>query len=474
MKKLLRNLQEAILSAGWKIRLCVLLCLLLPLIAALLSDYWLATTTSYNNRIAATRERVLALRDLQNLILNAESSQRGFLVNGELQYQMSYDLVRPRISQLSAALLERYNKVLDAPDSRSSKQVQQLSLQLGEKLSEMDISVGYAREGKLERARELLNTNRGFELASQIERHITALLHEETLDWNAQLEQRAKVQAVVRTTSFYLWGILLVLEIWLVLMLSGQIARRYRQAKAIAGRHHELHGKVLRQTQALQDVAMEYQLGIEREQAKLARELHDELGSILTATKMDVSWVQREIRNSHPEVSEKLKRTLINLDQGIQFKRRIVQELHPSLLASFGLVASIRSLAEEAAQRCGWALTLTLPDDDVQVNDLLALITYRIVQETLNNAAKYAKASKLSISLLIDHEHLKLEIEDNGVGVDLDALPANTHGLQGIRYRVNAIGGKINFTSRPGEGLFTLALLPSRPGKETPPSVAIP
>ncbi|GGP27344.1 CHASE3 domain-containing protein [Silvimonas amylolytica] len=460
MKKMLRNLPGMLMALGWRLQAGLAFAVLLPVLAAFLSDTWIGQAEEDNVGIVATHQRILAFQDLQSLLLEAESAQRGFLVNGDLQYQMAYDQTVPKIRQLSGQLVDRYAEVQPNSPPRDARKVQQLSVEIGEKLAEMDIGVSYARSGDLERGRELVNTNRGFELAASISRHIDELLANEHRILGEERAARQRVVLYVRLAVAAAWILVLILNLGLLLMFASLLAQKSRQARDMAQRHAVLDARIHEKTSALTALSMDYQMGVERERAKLARELHDELGSILTATKMDISWVQREIKDQYPNIFEKLKRTLRNLDQGIQFKRRVVQELHPSLLSTFGLIASIRSLAEDAAQRSNWQMELALPDDETKIDETLSLIIYRIVQESLSNAAKYANASKVGISLMVDDEHMKLEIEDNGVGCNLDNLPGDTHGLQGIRHRATAIGGKLEFRSEPGKGLYTRVLLP--------------
>ncbi len=120
----------------------------------------------------------------------------------------------------------------------------------------------------------------------------------------------------------------------------------------------------------------------------------------------------------------------------------------------------MKNFVESAAERNEWSLQLSLPDESTPLSEALGLIAYRIVQETLNNASKYAMASQVSVSIIVDFKYLKLEIEDNGVGMDISNMGAETHGLTGMRHRVQAIGGQLEILSKPGEGVFTRALLP--------------
>ena len=216
----------------------------------------------------------------------------------------------------------------------------------------------------------------------------------------------------------------------------------------------------LQQTKLLRSLALDYQADVERERQKLSRELHDELGSIFTATKMDIAWVIKKVTASAPDIAEKLKKTSSYVDQGIQFQRHIVQELHPAMLTTFGFWPALNSLITDAAERNQWQLTLTLPDENIKLNETISLVAYRIVQETLNNANKYAKATAVSVDIIVDEKHLKLEIQDNGVGIGTQPEKETSHGLAGMRHRVLAIGGHFEISSEPGKGVFTRALIP--------------
>jgi signal transduction histidine kinase len=231
-----------------------------------------------------------------------------------------------------------------------------------------------------------------------------------------------------------------------------------QQQLADENKRHEEHA--IQQSKLLRSLALDYQADVERERHQLARELHDELGSILTASKMDISWVIKSIKDSHPEIADKLKKTNSYLDQGINFKRQVVQDLHPSMISSFGFWPALQALIDDAVDRNNWALTLTLPDETTVLNETISLVAYRIVQETLNNCNKYAKATQISIHMIHDDHHLKIEIQDNGVGIDMNEVNHKTHGLSGMRHRVLAIGGHFEIDSSPGNGVLTRVMLP--------------
>jgi signal transduction histidine kinase len=188
----------------------------------------------------------------------------------------------------------------------------------------------------------------------------------------------------------------------------------------------------------------------EEEKAAFARELHDALGSNLTAVDIDVKWVEKRLREREPELSERLRRAIGVLEQSVEIKRNVIEALRPSLLDMLGLATALEALCEEFTRRTG---VDCIPDLDQQLPDLppdVSIALYRVVQEALANVEKYARASVVRVSVQSEAEHLRLVIEDDGVGIPDDALghPAS-HGLVGMRERLRVLGG--TFEIRRGE-----------------------
>jgi signal transduction histidine kinase len=237
----------------------------------------------------------------------------------------------------------------------------------------------------------------------------------------------------------------IVLFILLFRNLGIQINRQTRVQRQLITQQGELDQLVTERTRQLEALGWHLQAVSENEKTQLARELHDELGAILTASKMDVAWASRKLKNSEPAIAEKLDRALVNLDQGIALKRRIIEDMRPTVLANFGLVTALRTLADEAAQRNNWMLDLRLPEDDIQLDEPTEIALFRVAQESLTNAAKYARASRVSIGLQVDTAQVALSISDNGVGITpADLKRTHTHGLLGMRQRVAAHGGQFD------------------------------
>lgn len=242
----------------------------------------------------------------------------------------------------------------------------------------------------------------------------------------------------------------IVLFILLFRNLGIQIERQARVQRQLITQQEELDQLVDERTRQLEALGWHLQAVSENEKTQLARELHDELGAILTASRMDVAWANRRLREREPEIADKLARALATLDEGIALKRRIIEDMRPTVLSNFGLVTALRTLADEAAQRNGWTLDLHLPDDDVKLDEQIEIALFRVAQESLTNAAKYARASRLTIRLDVGEQHVELDLADNGIGIlPGDLKRTHTHGLLGMRQRVAARGGR--FDIRRGE-----------------------
>ncbi|SEK05058.1 Signal transduction histidine kinase [Paraburkholderia diazotrophica] len=253
----------------------------------------------------------------------------------------------------------------------------------------------------------------------------------------------------------------IVLFILLFRNLGIQIDSQARAQKQLITQQEELDQLVNERTRQLEALGWHLQAVSENEKTQLARELHDELGAILTASKMDVAWARRKLQDADPVIAEKLARALATLDQGIALKRRIIEDMRPTVLANFGLVTALRTLGDEAAQRNGWLLDLQLPADDIQLDEQTEIALFRVAQESLTNAAKYARATQVTIALTAGDGEVSLHIADNGIGIlPADLKRTHTHGLMGMRQRVAARGGRFDIRRGDLRGTDIRVVLP--------------
>jgi PAS domain S-box-containing protein len=201
----------------------------------------------------------------------------------------------------------------------------------------------------------------------------------------------------------------------------------------------------------------------EDERTQIAREVHDELGQALTALKMDIAWVQRRINTgqANGSVVEKLGEMARSSDAIIQAVRRISAELRPGILDDVGLAAAIEWQLEEFARRTGVGASLNATLGDVVLARELATAVFRIFQEALTNVARHAGATAVVVRLDLVRGLVKLEVEDDGVGIRDDADKTSL-GLIGMRERARRLGGACEIRRVEPKGTLVAVSVPLR------------
>lgn len=439
--------------------------LLIIMVSVILSDNWIASINKQSAEIAEIRDNITTLHELKTNLYRAESAQRGYLFTRRSAYIAPFDeaLVdaRANIAKLESSI-DLIDIRTDENNDRKRKLdwLKSISANLEAKAAEMKVTIALAKSGKTLEAKQVVNLNGGVDATKEFMLFANTLIHNQNEHLDVLIEKRHKTVALARASVIIGALVLIVLVTLVIKQLLGEIAVKSQLQRRVLKENEIYEEKLQQQTKLLRSLALDYQADVERERQKLSRELHDELGSIFTATKMDIAWAIKKMKGMAPDIVAKLTKTSSYVDQGIQYQRRIVQELHPSMLTTFGFWPALQSLISDAAERNQWQLNLNLPDENTKLNETISLVAYRIVQETLNNANKYAKATAISVDAMVDAQHLKLEIEDNGVGMDINALDGNTHGLSGMRHRVLAIGGRFEMQSEPGKGVQVRVLIP--------------
>jgi signal transduction histidine kinase len=215
----------------------------------------------------------------------------------------------------------------------------------------------------------------------------------------------------------------------------------------------------------LRDLTDYLQTAREEERAHIAREIHDELGQMLTALKMDLSWLAKRLPADVRELEMKAEAMSDLIDDTIQTVRRVATELRPGLLDDLGLVAALEWQAQEFEQRTGIECALHLGDEDVRLDRDRTTAVFRIFQETLTNVARHAEATELSVTLSEDPGGLILAVEDNGKGISEDlATNPKSLGLIGMRERARALGGDVTFQGVANLGTTVTVRIPRTGG----------
>jgi signal transduction histidine kinase len=211
----------------------------------------------------------------------------------------------------------------------------------------------------------------------------------------------------------------------------------------------------------LSELATHLQDSAEAERSVLAKELHDELGGLITAAKMDMAWLSTRIGASlDPASDEKFRSVVQMLNQAMTLKRRVVESLRPSLLDHFGLPVALRSHLDENCARAGVEYVATLPDETLDLAPATQLALFRIVQEALAGLLKRGTAKHVELVIEVTGEGYSMLVGDDGAGFDA----AMERAWIGMRHRIQSAGGTLEVETLPGgQGNRIRAYVPRSP-----------
>jgi signal transduction histidine kinase len=226
------------------------------------------------------------------------------------------------------------------------------------------------------------------------------------------------------------------------------------QAKGV-----RLEAEVAERTAQLTALTRYLQNAREDERNRLARNLHDDLGALLTSAKLDAARIKSRLAATAPEALELLAHLVGTLNNSIALGRRIIEDLRPSALSNLGLVPTLEILAREFTDQSGIPVHCTL--EPVHLEPNAALMVYRLVQEAFTNITKYAAARQVWVNLQTVGGQVTASVRDDGVGFDTTLQRNSAYGLMGMRFRVEAEGGVLVMTSAPGAGTLIQATLPA-------------
>ena len=216
-----------------------------------------------------------------------------------------------------------------------------------------------------------------------------------------------------------------------------------------------------RSQQELRGLAKAANEAIEAERRRTARELHDELGQLLTALKMDLETLHSALPPDKPDLGKRAQAMHALIDATIAATRRIASDLRPSMLDDLGLAAALDWLTHNFSKRTGIATDLVIDETVAQVPEPICLALYRITQESLTNVAKYAQATNVEIRLEQVGDSVQLRVRDNGRGIEAaDQQKRGSFGLLGIRERVMLLSGEVSISGEHGHGSEVRARIP--------------
>ena len=410
------------------------------------------STKALDHIAEASRTRASLNRVLQH-VLDAETGSRGYLLTGDPRYLEPYNPAVAEIGQQLDAV-----RLIYAPSADEHAILGQLTRNVQRKLAEMDLSVRMRKQGNEDAWKFVLMTDVGKEHMDAIREEAVKLINAAThrMEVSQVQVRRSLLLSRIGIATVTMAGLLafyLYLRQTTALKLAGE-----QQQKVLQQERDLLERQVRERTATLAELATHLQQVREEERGHLARELHDELGALLTAAKLDVARLKSRLATQPPEIGQRLQHLTESLNSGIALKRRIIEDLRPSSLSNLGLTASLEILAREFSERSGVEITAGV--EQVELDDSRQLTVYRLVQESLTNVGKYANAQQVEISVRDYENHVEVDIRDDGKGFDVSAIRPSTHGLAGMRHRVEAAGGRLTVSSAPGKGTRISAVLP--------------
>ena len=423
-----------------------------------------ATFDSLGTRRVAQTE----IRALRQALVEAETGQRGWLLTNRPEYLQPYTEALETIPRSLHWLRDYYGD-----DAQGAALVARLSALADEKLAELATTLQLQQQGS-EAWRELLLSDIGREKMEETRSVANALMALENSRVAASRDSVYQTLLLNRIGVTAMTALSLLALLMYLRQANALDRQRSEQQRVVQSERDRLEREVASRTAQLKELALHLQTVREDERRHLARELHDELGALLTAAKLDAARLKSRLGVTTPEVAERMAHLNEALNSGIALKRRIIEDLRPSSLSNLGLTAALDILVREFSARLEIPVACEL--HPVNLSASAELTVYRLVQEALTNIAKYAKATEILVRLQQQESEVTILVQDNGVGFDTQVPRLATHGLLGMMFRVESENGVMKIDSAPGRGTSITARLPETRERapEDDPAIAEP
>jgi len=403
--------------------------------------------------MGAARQSILELR---RAVTDAETGERGYLLTHRREYLEPYNRALAEVAKELSKLNAYYAK-----NAAAEPLVRQMTQVVDEKLSEMRITLDLYDQGKQRAWQDLLLSNIGKEKMDGLRTVSDELLRLESAAIETHRNGVYETLLLSRIGVTAMTGLLLIALYLYLRQAAALVRQREDLQRETQAERDGLELVVGRRTAQLTELAQHLQTIREDERNRLARELHDELGALLTAAKLDLARLKSRLgalTTITPELGERLTHLSDALNDGIALKRRIIEDLRPSSLDNLGLTAALEILLREFGGRAEIEVVRRL--ENVKLSGAGQLTVYRLVQEALTNIVKYASATRVEVALEMRAGRAMISVRDDGVGFDPNRPSSGSHGLLGMRYRIEAQGGRMHLTTAPGKGTLIEATLP--------------
>ena len=438
---------------------------LAALLISLVSEGGFQTATRTVDSLGRQANARLATQLMLRSLIDAETGQRGYLITGQGEYLEPYRAALGQVESSLASLSRFY-----APDPVAAALVARIEKAAGLKQVELAETLSLHDQGQEQAWRDLVRSGVGKQQMDEV-RNLTELLLK--TESGRVAAGRASLYRTLMGNRIGVTALAAIslLALFMYLRQTGALVRqREHQRLAAETERERLELEVRRRTDQLTELARHLQTAREDERSRLARELHDELGALLTGAKLDLARLRKRMGEAPIEVAQRLQSLESGLNNGIALKRRIIEDLSPSTLANLGLVAALEILIREWQERSGVEVHSTLAP--VRLGASAELTLFRLVQEALTNIGKYAAASRVEVELATRNRRVRVCVRDDGAGFDTSRQPISAHGLLGMKYRLESEGGELVVSSSPGCGTTLRAELPELAQTGPPPAQA--
>lgn len=416
-------------------------------------SYWQAIEPLDDlDQIGAARTNI---QRLELGVLDAETNQRGYLLTTRSEYLEPYREALQTIDASMQSLEQHYRDSGAGPPRQLLATLKSLT---ATRLSIIAETVRLHDGGEQAAAKELVLSGLGKDKMDAI-REVSA----ELLAYESSNVARAR-DRVYRTLLINRIGVaalsaLVLVALTMYLNHGTTLAAHQQELKRLARAEHErLETEVQQRTSELTDLTRHLLTAREDERNRLARNLHDDLGGLLTSAKLDAARIKSRLAGTAPEALERLAHLVLTLDSSIALGRRIIEDLRPSTLANLGLVAALEILAREFGERSGVEVHCTMTP--VKLSATAELVVYRLMQEAVTNLSKYAQAGNVWFGLSSHNGRVAASVRDDGVGFDARTPSTSAFGLLGMRYRVEAEHGVLAVVSALGLGTTVSMTMP--------------
>jgi signal transduction histidine kinase len=397
----------------------------------------------------------MELIGLRARIVDVETSQRAYLITRDPRYLESTEKLLSLLPEGQAQLRSSV-----ARDELLPK-VENLIALSDRKIAELRTTALLVQNSARDNSALIVGVGEGRILMDAFRLESDDLLKTVGGRITRELADTAKSTQLFRVAFAALGLMLLLLLVVAVRLLVKDFWRQESARLVQSTERHRLELLVDERTAQLSDLTTHLQTASEQEKAQLARDLHDELGGVLTAAKMDLAWLQGRASAKEPEAQAKLAALATDLDEALDVKRRVVENLRPALLDHFGLATALQAHFEEICKKADITFVAEIADNLGQVPQEQAIALFRVGQESLTNVLKHAKARNVRLAVTKDSQNVRILIADDGVGIDAQRLGGvQSHGLMGMRHRINALNGRFTISGNEPHGTRVEVLVP--------------